>query len=61
MTYTIQKRLRDSGCLDFALVDEAADHIDELEAEIKRLRSELLAAERIEYNDWTPSKGGRLG
>lgn len=35
--------------------------VAEAAAEIKRLRSELLAAERIEYNDWTPSKGGRLG
>ena len=43
MTYTIQKRLRDSGCLDFALVDEAADHIDTLEADNKRLRDELAA------------------
>jgi len=27
--------------------------------EIKRLRNELLAAERIEYNDWTPSAAFR--
>ena len=29
--------------------------------EIERLREELLAAIRIEYNDWTPSEEGRLG
>lgn len=42
-------------------LEEVADALNEKDAEIKRLRSELLAAERIEYNDWTPSKGGRRG
>ena len=39
-------------------IRELLDKCKAQEAENKRLRSELLAAER---KDWTPSKGGRLG
>ena len=85
MTDTIQAKLRRCGQHDGHSSDthvnccivnwEAADHIDALEAEIERLREELvvcsLCGETYEADEintdqssvkwWVESKGGRLG
>ena len=64
MSDTVHHGVYGDACINTGQFDAGECHLCTIrrqEKEIKRLRSELLAAERIEYNDWTPSKGGRLG